>query len=134
MLRFSEAANLAIHAMAHMISLPPGKYASAGTLAEILASSPSHLAKVLNGLAHKDLLISSRGAKGGFRLPENGAEISTLQIIQAVDGPLPEASCLLGRPICRQSTCAFQDLFAECRERIVTRLQEVRLVDIAKHA
>ncbi|MFH1842611.1 MAG: Rrf2 family transcriptional regulator [bacterium] len=134
MIKISEAANLAIHALAYLGSLPPDTYTSATIIAKKLNCSSSHLSKVLNGLAHQGILASRRGARGGFSLAVSKEEITTLEIIEAVDGPLPTSGCLLGQPICSQNSCVFRDLFADLREQLVTRLGEVRLVDIPIHS
>jgi len=129
MFKISEAANLAIHAMAVLANQPEDAYLPATAITEKLHCSPSHLAKVLNGLADRGLVESSRGAKGGYRLPGTHRTISALDVLEAVDGEVPVEGCLLGQPICHQHACAFQDLFVDLREQFVRRLKEVRLVD-----
>ncbi|MFH1755873.1 MAG: Rrf2 family transcriptional regulator [Candidatus Latescibacterota bacterium] len=130
MLKISEAANLAIHAMAYLGCQQPGSAASVSAISRKLCCSESHLAKVLNQLAHKGLLISSRGAKGGFKLCSDAGEMTTLSIIEVIDGPIPEHGCMLGHSICSQRQCVFQDLYGEFRERLIARLEEVKIVDI----
>lgn len=130
MFKISEAANLAIHALAFINSFPPETDASTATIATKLNCSRSHLAKVLNQLVHKGLLRSNRGARGGFRLAIDANEIAILRIVEIIDGPIPETGCMLGRQICDRQLCVFHNLFTDFREGMVTRLKEVRLVDI----
>jgi len=130
MFRISEAANLAIHAVAFLAANESGELVPAAAIAERLGCSPSHLAKVLNSLANRGFVSSSRGARGGYGLTVSRDGITAYDVLAAVDGELPENGCLLGQPICQGSACAFQDLFADVRELFIRRLQEVRLVDI----
>lgn len=130
MFRISEAANLAIHAMAYLASRPQGELVPASTIAERLGCSSSHLAKVLNSLAKQGLVTSSRGARGGYGLSVPREKITALDVFEVVDGELPDSGCMLGQPICHGNACAFQDLFADFREQFIRRLREVRLVDI----
>ena len=133
MYKISEAANLAIHALAFINSFAPETDASTTAIAKKLNCSRSHLAKVLNKLAHKGLLQSNRGARGGFRLAVDAKDITILRIIENIDGPIPETGCMLGRQICDRQLCVFHNLFTDFREGMVTRLKEVRLVDIPIH-
>jgi len=45
----------------------------------------SYLPKILNSLVKADLVVSKRGAGGGFRLSRDPVAISLLQVINAVD-------------------------------------------------
>ncbi|MEN6458057.1 MAG: Rrf2 family transcriptional regulator [Thermoguttaceae bacterium] len=46
------------------------------------------LLQVLRGLVQRGILRSTRGAGGGYFLHRNPAEISLLEMIEAIDGPL----------------------------------------------
>jgi Rrf2 family protein len=54
------------------------------------------VAKVLKTLAGGDLVASQRGAKGGYRLNRNLAEIPIADVIAAVDGPIALTACVDG--------------------------------------
>ena len=51
------------------------------------------LMNVLKSLSHSDLVNSTRGAKGGYRLARSEAEISLSLVIQAVEGPVQIVPC-----------------------------------------
>ena len=55
------------------------------TLAQLLNIPKSFLAKILQALARSEILISYKGAKGGFILSRPPAEISVLDIIKSVE-------------------------------------------------
>ncbi len=129
MLRISEAANLGVHALAYMAADSTGRHVPVTEIAQVLGCSSSHLAKVLSGLARQGLVISSRGAAGGYRLGHESTQLSVLDVIRAVDGPLPEPACLLGRPVCRPGTCIFRDLHRELQDRVTEYLGRIRLAD-----
>jgi len=99
-LRISDAAALAIHATA----LIAGKSSAGGmtvtALAGLLRGSEAHLHKVMQRLVRHGIVQSRRGPKGGFELGRAAAQITILEIYEAVDGPLKTHGCLLGRPVC----------------------------------
>ena len=51
------------------------------------------VSKVLKMLAREGLLISLRGAKGGYGLARNPREISVAAIIHALEGPIAITEC-----------------------------------------
>lgn len=46
------------------------------------------LENILRTLRKADIVVSQRGAEGGFRLARDASEITVAQIIRALDGPL----------------------------------------------
>ena len=65
-----------------------------------------HLAKIFALLVKAGLLESARGVRGGFALAKKPEDISPLDVIQVIEGPLDEGGCLLlGEPCERDSSC-----------------------------
>ncbi len=54
------------------------------------------VSKVLKALAFAQLVISQRGARGGYRLARSLSEISVAEIIAAIDGPIALTACVEG--------------------------------------
>jgi FeS assembly SUF system regulator len=54
------------------------------------------VAKVLKALATANLVVSQRGARGGYRLGRPIAAISVADVIAAVDGPIALTACVEG--------------------------------------
>jgi Rrf2 family protein len=96
MLHISDAASLALHAMV-LIAGKPDTLVSTHEIAEQLGVSENHLAKVRQTLSRAGLVESTRGPHGGFRLAKSAAEITLLDVYEAVEGPIRPTSCLLGR-------------------------------------
>jgi Rrf2 family protein len=59
----------------------------------ISASSAAYLAKQLQALARAGVLTALTGPRGGFRLARPAAEITMLQVVEAVDGGSPFYTC-----------------------------------------
>jgi len=129
MLRVSEAANLAIHALAYLGAAPEDAHVPVGEIARGLRRSPTHLAKVLHRLARAGLVGSARGLRGGYRLERAAAAIPVLEILEAVDGKLVEEGCILGEPICDRGACVFRGLQRDILDQTRRRLGGVTLAD-----
>ncbi len=54
------------------------------------------VAKVLKSLASANLVLSLRGARGGYRLARPLANVSVADVITAVDGPIALTACVDG--------------------------------------
>ncbi len=130
-LRLSEGANLAVHAMAYIASQPAGEPVTAVQIASDLGFSRDHLNKVLQRLARNGLVISRRGPHGGFVLGRNAEEVMLLEIVQAIDGPLSAGECLLGRSICG-SRCALGGLTRLVFEQVKKVLAETPLTALPR--
>jgi Rrf2 family protein len=95
-LRISDAANLAIHAMAHIARSKGNVNHSVGEIAGEQGVSVAHLSKVMQRLVKVGLLTSRRGPGGGFVLGRAADKISLLEILEAMDGPMSDCKCCLG--------------------------------------
>ncbi len=131
LLRISEAANIAVHALAYMSKTQKEGYFSVAEIAETLNVSPSHLAKVMQRLVKAGFVGSSRGAAGGFSLEKSPEEMNVMEIIIAIDGEPPEIGCILGTPICKTGTCVMRPLLSEVEKIVRDRLSGVKLSDFA---
>ena len=86
LLRFSEAAALALHAMAR-VAAGHGEVLSAKTLAHDCRASEAHMIKVCQRLAQGGLLTAHRGAGGGFTLGKERRADSAARDLHADRGP-----------------------------------------------
>ena len=62
--------------------------ATASQIAEEQQIPPSFLAKIVSQLSVAGLLQTSRGARGGVSLARTPEEISFLEVVEAIDGPM----------------------------------------------
>jgi Rrf2 family protein len=77
-----------------------GERLSATTLADETGVPLPTAQKLMGQLAGCDLLVSHRGAGGGFSLARPAAEISLADIVEAVEGPIAMSACADGKSDC----------------------------------
>ena len=126
----SDRTNAALHALA--LAACGGGSISAASAAERLGLSPSYLAKILQALAAKKIIASSRGIGGGFSLLKPAGEMSCMEVLEALDGPLPSRYCLFERAVCVSKTCAFKPLCLEVEEKLRSTLNRSTIADLAR--
>ena len=130
---YSRAAEYAIRAFIELALIPPGRYMMARQVAE-QSDIPAHfLAKILQQLARKGMLKSSKGPTGGFSLRIPASEISLLRIVEAVDGLDDYRRCVGGMLECNdQVHCGMHDSWKALRSRIMDYLEGTSIAELAK--
>ena len=103
--------------------VPCSKLAAEGKMPE------RFLLQILRNLVAHGVLESTRGVDGGYTLRQPSHDVSLLDIIEAVDGPmvstLPVAEGL--QTECRQK---LEDLLSQVNDEARTRLASIRLSDL----
>jgi Rrf2 family protein len=128
LLKFSEAASLALHATA-IIAGWDGDQVSAGTIAGALGASQAHLSKVLMRLVRDGLVKGTPGPGGGFRLTKPPEDVTLRDVYEAIEGPLVTEGCLLGVPACGKKTCILAGLCERVGTEVSEKLSEFTLAD-----
>jgi Rrf2 family protein len=94
----------------------------------------SFLAKILQNLAKHDILLSKKGAHGGFVLVKDINEITINSIILAAEGKAPTVfDCVSYSDTCPQGaigTCSISPFLANFQTKIDDFLNELTLGDI----
>lgn len=87
---------------------------------------PSFLAKIISQLGVAGLVFTSRGARGGVVLARAAREISLLDVIEAIDGPLSINECALDLSICSfGNECLVGPVWCRLQQELVERLRAV---------
>jgi Rrf2 family nitric oxide-sensitive transcriptional repressor len=128
-MKISEAVSLALHGMAYLAAHPE-RIISVREMTSNLHVSEAHLSKVLQRLAHVGLARSNRGPRGGFVLGKKSAEITLLDIYEAIEGPVIYNSCLFDMPICTGKQCIFGDLLETTNKRYKAYLEGMKLSEL----
>ncbi|MFT3763400.1 MAG: SUF system Fe-S cluster assembly regulator [Pseudoxanthomonas sp.] len=76
-----------------VLAARPGEVLSATDLAEHSGLEPTTVSKLLKPLAQAGLVEGLRGAHGGYRLNRPADEISLIEIVEAMEGPLAMTEC-----------------------------------------
>jgi Rrf2 family protein len=102
-------------------------------IAEEQRIPPSFLAKIVSQLSIAGLLHTSRGARGGVTLARNAKEISLLEVIEAIDGPIQLNECVGENSTCSfDGTCPLHPVWGEVHDQLVSRLKATNFADLMK--
>ena len=129
---YSRSAEYAIRAFVHLTRVPEGKYAMVKNIAREEGIPTHFLAKILQQLARKGLLRSSKGPTGGFHLRQKPEEISLMHIVQSLDGLSDYEKCASGLAECNDDQpCGMHDSWNALRSRIIDYLKHTSIAAIA---
>jgi Rrf2 family protein len=131
-LKISEGANLAIHAIT-LLAVAQGRgQLKISDLSEKLDASAPHLGKVMNRLARAKYVVSKRGPGGGFVLGPRARGATMLDIFELMDGPMNESACLLGLDACPVGGCVLGDAIQNLGSYVRQTLAGIKIEDIGK--
>lgn len=89
------------------------------------------VSKILATLARAGVLISVRGAKGGYRLATAAERITVADIIAAIDGPIALTQCVDTAGSCNVETlCPTRAGWHKINDAILGALTNVSLADL----
>jgi len=116
---FSRHCEYALQAVLFLAKKGEGETTSIRELTDALHTPYFFMAKILQDLSHKELLISHKGPSGGFSLGRPADEIALFDIIEAIDGRGLIEECVLGFPSCSPDhPCAMHDQWSKSRDAI----------------
>ena len=123
-MQITRQADYAVRAVLYLARLGQTERAATSQVAKEQHIPPSFLAKIISQLSIAGLLHTSRGARGGVTLARDPKEITLLEVIEAIDGPI-----MLNECVGENSTCTFDDncplrpVWCEAQSELVTHLK-----------
>ncbi|MEN6445383.1 MAG: Rrf2 family transcriptional regulator [Candidatus Cloacimonas sp.] len=104
---------------------------SAQSICQKQSLPKKYIERLLSNLKTANLIQSSSGAKGGYLLSRNPAEITFADIIKSVQDESLDPTCNLNsQRFCPQDKCPLSGFFATIGSRIESILSEYTLADI----
>ena len=107
------------------------------TVAERQDISESYLEQLIGVLRKAGLVVSVRGAQGGYQLAKPPEEIKIGDIMRAVEGPIGPTECVNedGTTDCSQAPhCVTRLLWAKLRDSMIAVLDTTTLGDLCSQA
>jgi Rrf2 family protein len=92
-MKLSDGVEWGLHCGVLLGFLAPDASLPTGRLAEYHGVPTAYLAKHLQAMSRAGILESVQGAGGGYRLARPPAEISVLEVVEAIDGVEPAFRC-----------------------------------------
>ncbi len=129
MFRISRRLDYGLHLMVALAAEKENRPQSTASLAEGLQMPLPFMHQIAHALMQASLIKATPGPRGGLRLNQTAKDISILNIVEALEGPITLNPCLDcnegGCP--RQEDCATRIVWDELQQKIVLQLASVSL-------
>ena len=137
-MQITRQADYAVRAVWYLARMG-GQRAATSQVAREQRIPPSFLAKIISQLSIAGLLHTSRGARGGVTLAREPKEISLLEVVEAIDGPIQLNECVGENGACPfDSDCPLRPIWCDAQDELVQRLKGTNFAQLmgngAKHA
>ncbi len=131
-LRISRKIDYGLRAMIYLASISHEAIVPFREIARQMMVPEDFLAKILKTLVDEGLVKSTRGPHGGYALAKPASDISFLDVIEAVEGPIAINVCLDGDDPCgKAEACTMVGVWRLGQEKMLEVYREKKLVDLA---
>ena len=133
MFKLSKKADYGLIAVKHLAMHRQQHACSANEIAEEYGISVTLMAKVLQKLARQGLVAAKHGSSGGYQLAKSPSQISALDVISAIDGPVLITSCVTSHGACDATDrCTVREPLRRVNESILTVLSTVTISQMSE--
>ena len=112
-----------------------GGILDSGAIAKATGVTERFTVKILRKLTQSGVVVSKKGASGGYRLALAPGDITIRRIVEVIDGPVEISKCLDGNYECSRvgndkQQCTFHLIFAKINKTIADKLDGVTLDNV----
>jgi len=123
-MQITRQADYAVRAVLYLARLGSEQRAATSQIAQEQQIPPSFLAKIVSQLSVAGLLQTSRGARGGVSLARPPEEITLLEVVEAIDGPIMLNECAGSNGACTFGDgCPMRPVWCDAQAELVSRLR-----------
>lgn len=131
----TRQADYAVRSVLDLTLLPDEQAAFSRDIAERQSIPPSFVAKILTRLARQGIVQTQRGLTGGVRLNRPAGEITLLEVIEAIDGPIALNLCVRGPELCPlEENCRVHPIWDVLNGDLRQRLSRITFAQLATGA
>jgi Rrf2 family protein len=130
----STTSEYALRALAYLAAQPPGTALLGRDLAKAADVPANYLSKILLTLRNADLVDTTRGLTGGYRLHKRAEEIFLIDIVELFDGvSRTKPACFLRhqKPCSSETPCHAHNLWRDVQSRYLGFLVSTPLSALA---
>jgi len=128
----SRRTDYGVRIVLDLATLPQDERAAAHAIAARQKIPRPFLAKIISQLCLAGLVTTFRGAGGGVALARPAAEITLLEVVEALEGPIRLNRCVIRPDDCpRNSYCPVHHVWSQAQADLVDRLGSTTLEILA---
>jgi len=122
-----------LRAIIFLACQPSGKITFVSEISHDQIIPTAFLFKILRKLVKKGIVKSYRGPNGGYALAKDPSQITFLEVIEAIDGPMTVNRCLSEMTQCiLERSCKMFNAWQRIQEHITSELDTLTIADLLK--
>ena len=130
-MQITHEADYATRAILHLSLTQKDKLIPTNEIAKRQNIPSSFLAKIIVQLSIAGLLHTSRGAHGGVKLARKPQNITLLEVIEAIDGPIRLNICVENESDCIfENNCPIQAVWCDVQNEMITKLRNTNFAQL----
>jgi len=129
-MKLTRASSYAIHALVFMAAQKKNRPVASHHIAKARGIPERFLLKVLKPLVSARVLHSIKGPNGGYRLARAANEITILEILEAVDGPIRGQPTFSREEGNGSLNRRLDQICSQAAEQVRKQLQKVRISEL----
>ena len=130
-MQITRQADYATRAVLCLARFGRGKRVPTRQIAKEQKIPPSFLAKIISQLSIAGLLHTSRGAHGGVMLAREPKNITLLEVVEAVDGPIQLNICVGVQGTCPfEPNCSVRLVWCDAQNELETKLKNTTFAQL----
>ncbi len=132
MMELTRKGEYAIRGIVYLAGKPLDKVCLLSDIAIAVDVPPTFLAKIFQQFSKIGLVKSFRGTGGGFMLGRSPENITLLEVVEAVEGPIIPNRCVVTPSDCdRSATCNVHSVWRRVQGEVRGVLKAVTLKELA---
>ena len=131
-MRLTRASLYALHAVAYMAGQDTNEPTPSHVIADKRKISERFLLKVLKPLVSAQVLISAKGPHGGYRLAKPANQITLLEIMEAVDGPIRGQAAIGNGDTSHPLNQRLTEICQESANHLRKQLKRIRISEVLR--
>jgi Rrf2 family transcriptional regulator, iron-sulfur cluster assembly transcription factor len=134
MMELTRKGDYAIRGIVYLARQPLDSIALLSEIATAVQVPQTFLAKIFQQFSKSGIVKSYRGTGGGFVLARPPEQITLLEVVETIEGPISPNRCVGGPGNCDQdSTCTVHPVWLQVQQQLSQLLAGVTLKDLAKN-
>ena len=135
MFRVNRQTDYAIRVLLMLAQQPEGTRLSTSEIGREMLIPTAFLPRIVAQLAQANLLVTFPGREGGVQLPRPAAQITMMDVVELMEGPLLLSECMTGEEACPfEGDCRVRCRWINLQSRILEELNSTTFADLARES
>lgn len=129
-MKLSTRGRYGLRAIHYLAENEDNGYISVSDISNALNLPENYLEQLIRILKRNNLVISARGAKGGYKLSRKSSEITVGDVLRVLEGEMTSSECVADRNNCNNEDCEAYYVFAKIDDAINKAVNSITIKDM----